>query len=41
MMDKVNGCIFIIEDDDLLEKYNTIWDKVSIDIKKNLVASLS
>ena len=40
-MDKVNGCIFIIEDDDLLEKYNTIWDKVSIDIKKNLVASLS
>ena len=40
-MDKVNGCIFIIEDDDLLEKYNTIWDKVSIDAKKNLVASLS
>ena len=40
-MDKVNGCIFIIEDDDLLEKYNTIWDKVSIDMKKNLVASLS
>ena len=40
-MDKVNGCIFIIEDDDLLEKYNTIWDKVSIDTKKNLVASLS
>ena len=33
-MDKVNGCIFIIEDDDLLEKYNTIWDKVSTDIKK-------
>ena len=40
-MDKVNGCIFIIEDDDLLEKYNTIWDKVTIDMKKNLVASLS
>ena len=40
-MDKVNGCIFIIEDDDLLEKYNAIWDKVSIDTKKNLVASLS
>ena len=25
---------FLIEDDDLLEKYNTIWDKVSGDIKK-------
>ena len=25
---------FLIEDDDLLEKYNTILDKVSADIKK-------
>ena len=25
---------FLIEEDDLLEKYNTIWDKVSADIKK-------
>ena len=25
---------FLIEDDDSLEKYNTIWDKVSTDIKK-------
>ena len=25
---------FLIEDDDLLEKYNTIWDKVIADIKK-------
>ena len=25
---------FLIEDDDLLEKYNTIWDKVNADIKK-------
>ena len=25
---------FLIEDDDLLEKYNTIWDKVSAHIKK-------
>ena len=24
----------LIEDDDLLEKYNTVWDKVSADIKK-------
>ena len=32
---------FLIEDDDLLEKYNTIWDTVSIDIKKkNLIACL-
>ena len=32
---------FLIEDDDLLEKYNFIWDKVSTDIKQNLIASLS
>ena len=25
---------FYIEDDELLEKYNTIWDKVSVDIKR-------
>ena len=25
---------FLIEDDDLLEKYNTIWDKASADINK-------
>ena len=25
---------FLVEDDDLLEKYNTIWDKVSANIKK-------
>ena len=40
MMDKLNGCNFLIEDDDLLKKYNTILDKVSADIKKNLIASL-
>ena len=35
-MDKLNRCrmYFLIEDDDLLEKCNTIWDKVSADIKK-------
>ena len=32
---------FLIEDDKLLEKYNTIWVKVSTDIKKNLIVSLS
>ena len=31
---KLNACFFEIEDDDLLEKYNTIWDKVSADINK-------
>ena len=32
---------FLIEDDDLLEKYNTFWDKFSAEIKKkNLIASL-
>ena len=25
---------FLVEDDHLLEKYNTTWDKVSADIKK-------
>ena len=25
---------FLIEDDDLIKKYNTIWDKVSADLKK-------
>ena len=32
---------FLIEDDDVSEKYNTISDKVGADIKKNLIASLS
>ena len=36
MMDKLNVCIFLIEDDDLCEKYNAVWDKVSADIKKEL-----
>ena len=40
-MDKLNGCIFLIGDDKLLEKYNNIWGKVSADIKKNLIANLS
>ena len=32
---------FLIEDDGLLEKYDTIWDEVSADIQKNFIASLS
>ena len=31
----------LIEDDELLEKYNTTGDKVSANIKRNLIASLS
>ena len=27
---------FLIEHDDLLEKYNTIWSKVTADIKKRI-----
>ena len=34
MMGKLNGRIFLIENDKLLEKYNTIWDKLNADIKK-------
>ena len=41
-MEKLDGWMyFLIEDDDLLEKCNTIWDEVSADIKKNLTANLS
>ena len=32
---------FYIEDDELLEKYNSIWDKISAGIEMNLIASLS
>ena len=31
---------FLLEDDDLLEKYNTIWDKVSADIKNEFDSEL-
>ena len=36
MMDKPNICIFFIVDNDLLEKYNPIWDNVSADMKKKI-----
>ena len=36
MMDKLNGSI-LIEGDDLLEKWNTIWDKVSVDKEIDLL----
>ena len=34
MRDKLNGILFLTNDDDLLGKYNTIWDKISADLKK-------
>ena len=34
MMAKLNGCIFLIEDNDLWKKCDNIWGKVSADIKK-------
>ena len=39
--DQTKWMSFLIEGDDLLEKYNTIWDKISADVKRNLIASLS
>ena len=33
---QIKWMYFLTEDDDLLEQYNTNWDKVSADIKKNL-----
>ena len=31
---KLNICFFVIKDDELLVKYNKIWDKISSSIKK-------
>ena len=31
---------FLIEDKNLLKKYNAIWNKLSADIKKNLIVNL-
>ena len=40
MLDKLNGCSFLIKADDLLEKYNTIWGNVCADIKKEFDSEL-
>ena len=37
---EITWMYFLIKDDNLLEKYNTIWRKVSGDVKKELIASL-
>ena len=31
---EIKWIYFLIEDDELLEKYNTIWDKITAEIKK-------
>ena len=33
---QIKWMYFLNEDDDLLEKYNTIWDKVSAGVKKRI-----
>ena len=38
--EQIKWMSFLIEDDDLLEKYDTIWDKVSADIKKEFDSEL-
>ena len=38
---KTKWMYFLIEHNDLLKIYNTLWDKISADIKDNLIASLS
>ena len=31
---EIEWMYFLIEDDEVLKKYNTIWDKISADIRK-------
>ena len=33
---KLNLCFLLIKDDELLEKYNAIWEKVKDDLIKEL-----
>ena len=40
-MDKLNGCILGLKMMIYQKKIHTIWDKVSADIKKNSIVSLS
>ena len=34
---QIKWMYFLIEDDNLLEKYDNIWDKASTDIKKEII----
>ena len=37
--DETKYMSFLIKDDELLEKYNQIWEKVKNTIKKNLIVN--
>ena len=37
---KTKWMYFLIEDIDLLKKYDTVWDEFSDEIKKDLIANL-
>ena len=38
--DQTKWITFLIEDDDLLEKYNILWDKVTSDVKREFDSEL-
>ena len=38
--DETKYMSFLIKDDELLEKYSEIWDKVSNSMKKDLIVNL-
>ena len=38
--DQTKWITFLIEDDDLLEKYNILWDKVTSDVKREFDSKL-
>ena len=39
-LDEIKYMYFLIKDDELLEKYNEIWERVCNSIKKNLIVKL-
>ena len=39
-IDETKYMFFLIKDDELLEKYNEIWEKVRNNIKNNLIVNL-
>ena len=41
MMVKLNGCFYLINDDELLKKYTDVWNKVSNSIKKEFLTNPS
>ena len=40
MAAQLNGCVFLIEDENLLKKHNDIWIKVNNSMENNLIANL-